>query len=257
MRSHHAVLVGSCALVALGGALGCAAPAPSVSYVVTRFVHERPEVVEGAVLSFGRDVDSRDTTEEGPACTDALDFTSPITDEEGVDNQYAAALVGWLDAALGDTTTAVNEGPRWIVDVTGIDDLRDTVTVTIFEAAAGQDVRGATVLSAMGVVHGEWLDVLLPSVPMPMGEAIGTAEVQSALLRIHLFPRGELEAVISGELSGVVTLETVLAVSQVFEPTLDIESTRRMAMPDVDADDDGVCEAVSLGIGLTLTRIDP
>lgn len=261
--SIRGALATGCGLLALGCAalaLGCAAPAPAVSFAVSRFVHEPPERIGEDVVAWGLDLDGRHDTVEGTGCTRAIDFVSPAG-EPGVDNQYAAALVGWLDAALGDTTGAVNaaDAPGWILDVTGIDDLRDDVTVEVWEATRDgvQLVRSVLVVRAPGTVRGDWLDVDLGTLALPMGLEIGHATVEGAHLRVRIFPGRDLTEATTGDLAGRVRLPDVLAVSRVFEPSLDLPATERMAMPDLDADGDGTCEAVSLGVGLELTRLAP
>jgi hypothetical protein len=227
-----------------------------VSFSVTRFLHEPPERIGDAVVAAGVDLDGRHDMVEGAGCAGALDFVS-ADGEPGIDNQYAAALIGWLDAALGDTTSAVNAPGTtgWVIDVTGIDDLHDSVLVEVWEQEGATPVRQTLLARAMGTVNGEWLDVDLGTLALPMGPELGYAMVDHVRLHVRIFPGGDMVDATTGELGGSVSMAEVLSVSRAFEPGLDLPSAERMAMPDLDWDGDGACEAASLGVGLELTRL--
>lgn len=242
----------------------CAAPTSEVSYLITEWSHERPVVAGAEVVAPGIDLDGHTDDVESEPCTGALDFVSP-SGRRGIDNQYATALVSWLDAALGDLSSHIEMSPghHWVMDIEGIDDLRDQVDVAIYVAIeAGGPIeeggtvrRGELVAERTATLRDEWLVVDLGSLPLPMGERIGARPVDHATMRLRLFPERMLVDEVDGELGASVALTTVLAVSQVFEPGLDLPSAERMAMPDLDWDGDGVCEAASLGVGFHAVRL--
>lgn len=252
------VLATRWAALSLLALAGCPAPVASTSYVLTHWRHEPPRFDGTASVAPGIDLDARNDAVEGEGCTGPLDFVSP-SGRVGIDNQYAAALVPWLDAALGDTSDAVEASPDhlWILDIEGIDDLRDEVDVTFHRASMedGAVVRGAMLARRTGTLVGEWLEVDLGAIDLPMGAAIGPRTIDHARLRLRLFPEGQLVDLVEGELGGSVPLTTVLSVAHVFEPALDLRSAERMAMPDLDWDGDGLCEAASLGVGFEARRL--
>ena len=104
-RSAAAVLS---ALTALA-VLGCRAPARppcdelrgrlgSQSLVIAVWRHDQ---VTTTGLAPGIDLDFMDSDGTGPECTDDVDFVSPLRGAPGVDNQYAAYLLGALDGPSG------------------------------------------------------------------------------------------------------------------------------------------------------------
>ena len=233
----------------------CSAPAAEVSYVITAWHHERPVPMGADVVAAGINLDGRVDAVEGLGCGGALDLVS-ADGRTGIDNQYASSLLAWLEAALGDLGEEIARSPEgsWVLDIDHIDDLRDEVDVFIYEGtASGQ--RGPLLASATGSLRGEWLEVRLGTLPLPMGQAVGSPLVEHAMIRLRLFPERMLAEEITGELGASVPLETVLTVSRVFEPSLDLASAERMAMPDLDWDGDGACEAVSLGVGFSAQRL--
>ena len=164
--------------VCLGSALAvvsaaCGAPEPAViaesthRYVVSAL--DIPDVTaEGVAVGFNLDAytdDPRTPAREdvddgtGPECTDEQDFVSPITGEEGVDNQLSAYVIGLIAGMLGSGGVAgamleqIAAGRFLLVlDVTSnglVDD--ETVSVHLFLAAPpGPACDNATMVCPAG-----------------------------------------------------------------------------------------------------------
>lgn len=239
----------------------------SQTLVVSRWEHDE---VTPEARARGLDLDGVVSDGSGPRCTDDYDFVGWTTGQLGVDNQFAAFVLGLLggrfDAAgaTGAASTVLARGELlwgFEVVVDEMDVTRSTVSLLRLEAidsivlsreralAAGQRFRivartTSSIRCDLTGLHAAFASDLT----LPLGDDLGPLPLTEPIVWLGVDADGTVR---SGELGARITVEAGLAWAMGFVP-IDETTVRAVAHPDLDPDSSGECQSISLGVGMSL-----
>jgi hypothetical protein len=252
--------------VLLDGPLG----GTTYAYIVS--AGDVPEVTSDG-FAVGFDLDGRISDGTGPDCIDALDFTSPISGDPGVDDQLASNLVPLFAGELpegiaGAFRDAIASGQTLLVlEVNGVDGFVNDplVSVHVFYAetesgalpmvdASGQLVPGQSFRVAddlgtsAGAISGGRLRTTIPMLALRL--AFGGAPIAVPIVGLRYEADISATALTNGEAGGRVEVAPVVAVLVAAGLPVDEPLVRAVAQPDLDLDAAGECASISAGLTL-------
>ncbi len=251
----------------------CGSSGETRAYVVS--ILDSGEGATDFEFAFGFDLDGMVDGTAGLPCTAAPDFTSSVTGDVGVDNQFSTIfptlgtmLPGGIDGAFQEQ---IQSGALLlVVEVSRIDSFTSDPFVIVHLARATLPSSATIVLDGPGLAAGQTfvettdLGVFVGSITagrlgarsdatVPISFGFGPAlAVRNLVLGARLSDTGGLT---EGELGGLVSVDDLVTSIMTVIDGVDRATIEALTQPDVDPDSTGEhCDSISLGLGVQAVR---
>lgn len=246
-----------------------------VTYIVS--TADVPEV-DSMDRAPGFDLDGAPGTGATDACTDEIDYTSPVTGATQVDNQLSAnviSLVGdmLMDGVSGAIEEQIAAGSFLLMmEVTDIDDYTTdgSVSVRLILGAlpagtmmatvgadgrltAGQTFTSMTVLATIAdaEIRAGRIEVQADSLPLSLN--VMDMDLTLTLRQARIAADISATGLSGGEIGAQLSVGDIVTLATMFGLGVSEDTIRMVARPDLDPDGSGVCQAISAGLTFEAT----
>jgi hypothetical protein len=225
-----------------------------------------------STLAFGFDLDSMNGGRASFPCTAAPDFTSVVSGDTAVDNQFGSIvptfdmmLPGGFDGAIQQE---IQSGALlYVVEVTRISGFVDDPAVLVHVALGRAAAGGTIVTSGAGLAPGQVLEEMIDLgtvagtitrgrlratiAMLPLSFRVSGTLITLTLRSVAIGGHFDASGVLSGgEIGGTISVEDVLRFALAFVAGVDRATIEALAMPDMSPDATGDhCAGISAGFG--------